>query len=42
MVDVAINFSIGEEPFEMRVLERIVVRKRDLTDVVVVDERFLG
>ena len=41
-MDVAINFSIGEETFEMRVLERVVVRKRDLADMVVVNERFLG
>ena len=41
-MDMTINFSIGEKTFQMRVLERVVVRKRDLADMVVVNERFLG
>lgn len=36
------HFSVLEKLLEMRVLQWVVVRKRDLVDVVCVDELFLG
>ena len=42
LIDVAVYLSGSEVTFEMRVLERVVVRQGHLTDMIIVDEWFLA